>query len=418
LSKRVLVVGSGVVGLSVALECLRRGFAVTLVDRERKDRRSCSFGNAGMIVPSHFVPLAAPGAMLQGLKWMLDPVAPFRIVPRPSWDLLAWLVRFARAATSAQVDRAAPLLRDLCLASRSAYEELAARGCDFGLVKEGLLVVCRTAHAWQEEMRIADRARELGLAADAYSGHDAQGIEPSLRADVAGAVHYPVDCHLTPDRLMACLEREVANGGGAFLFDTEVVGWRTDASRRRVLAARTRSGNDIDADEFVLCAGAWSPHVARDLGLALPMQAGKGYSLTLPAFDRKPRHCAILAEARVAVTPMGAGLRVGGTMELAGLDRSINAPRVRAIVDAVPRYYDGIAAQDFAGVEPWSGLRPCTPDGLAYVGRTRRQSNVVVAAGHAMMGVTLAPATAKIVGSILAGEPSPFDLALLSPDRY
>jgi D-amino-acid dehydrogenase len=417
LNKRVLVVGTGVVGLSVALECLRRGFAVTLVDREPKDRRSCSFGNAGMIVPSHFVPLAAPGAVVQGLKWMLDPVAPFRIVPRPSWDLLAWLVRFARAATRAHVDRAAPLLRDLCLASRAAYEDL-ARGCDFELVKEGLLVVCRTEHAWQDEVRTADRARELGLTATTHAGREAQDVEPSLRADVAGAVHYPQDCHLTPDRLMACLEREVANNGGAFLFETEVVGWRIDASRRRVLVATTQDGNEIEADEFVLCAGAWSPHVARDLGLSLPMQAGKGYSLTLPAFDRNPRHCAILAETRVAVTPMGAGLRVGGTMELAGLDRSINAPRVRAIVDAVMHYYDGITPQDFAGVDAWSGLRPCTPDGLPYVGRTQRHSNVVVAAGHAMMGVTLAPVTGKIVGSILAGESPPFDLALLSPDRY
>ena len=406
------------VGLCVALECLRRGFAVTLVDRERSDRRSCSFGNAGMIVPSHFIPLAAPGAVLQGLKWMLDPVAPFRIVPRPSWDLLAWLVRFARAATRAHVDRAAPLLRDLCLASRAAYEDLTARGCDFGLVKEGLLVVCRTRHAWQEEVRTADRARELGLPATTHVGREAQSVEPSLRTDVAGAVHYPMDCHLAPDRLMACLEREVLSSGGTLLFQTEVVGWRIDASGRRVLAARTRNGNDIEADQFVLCAGAWSPDLARDLGLSLPMQAGKGYSLTLPVFDRNPRHCAILAEARVAVTPMGAALRVGGTMELAGLDRSINAPRVRAIVDAVAHYYDGIAPQDFADVDAWSGLRPCTPDGLPYVGRTERHANVVVAAGHAMMGVTLAPVTGNIVGSILAGESPRFDLALLSPDRY
>lgn len=415
---RVLVAGAGVVGLWVALHCLRRGFEVTLADRGPEDRRGCSFGNAGMIVPSHFVPLASPGALRQGIAWMLDPAAPFRIAPRPSLDLLAWLARFARASTRAHVERSAPLLRDLCLASRAAYEELASNGCDFGLVKEGLLVVCNSAGTWRHEIAAAAQARALGLPAETYEGREALEVEPSLRPDVAGAVLYPMDCHLAPDRLMACLGREVARGGGRFLWSTRVSGWRSDASRQRVLAARTESGTEIEADAFVLCAGAWSAGVARDVGLRLPIEAGKGYSLTRAEFDRAPGHCAILAEARVAVTPMGGGLRVGGTMELAGLDLRIDARRVRAIADAMPRYYATIAADDFADVAPWSGLRPCTPDGLPYVGRTRRRSNLLVAAGHAMMGVTLAPATGRIVADLLAGGSPPFDLAPLSPDRY
>ena len=364
------------------------------------------------------MPLAAPGALRQGLAWMLDPAAPFRIAPRPSLDLLAWLARFARASTQAHVERSAPLLRDLCLASRAAYEDLAAQGCDFGLVKQGLLVVCNSAGTWRHERAAAAQARALGLPAEIHEGRDALAVEPSLRPDVAGAVLYPMDCHLAPDRLMACLEDEVARCGGRFLWRTRVTGWRSDASGQRVLAARTESGAELEADAFVLCAGAWSPGVARDLGLRLPIEAGKGYSLTRASFDRSPKHCAILAEARVAVTPMGAGLRIGGTMELAGLDLGIDARRVRAIADAMPRYYATIAADDFADVAPWSGLRPCTPDGVPYVGRTRRRSNLLVAAGHAMMGVTLGPVTGRIVADLLAGETPPFDLALLSPDRY
>jgi D-amino-acid dehydrogenase len=347
---------------------------------------------------------------------MFDPVAPFHIKPRPSVDLLSWLVRFARAATRERVSRAAPLLRDLCLASRTAYEELAARGCDFGLVKEGLLLVCRTADAWRHEMASAAYARELGIPAEVHAGSDALALEPSLRKDIAGVVDYSLDCHLAPHRLMACLEQEVEKRGGQLVWSTEIVGWRCDAGR--VLAAKTRNGDDIEADEFVLCGGAWSPQASRELGLSLPMQAGKGYSLTLPSFDRVPRHCAILAEARVAVTPMNGGLRIGGTMELAGLDRSINAPRVQAIIDAVSRYYAQIGPDDFAHVTPWSGLRPCTPDGLPYIGRTRKQSNLTVAAGHAMMGVTLAAVTGNIVATVLAGEAPPYDMTLLSPDRY
>lgn len=419
MTKRVAVIGSGVVGLCVALFCLRRGFAVTLVDRDPPARASCSFGNAGMIVPSHFVPLAAPGAVRLGLKWMLNPTAPFHIKPRLSLDLLAWLARFARSATGAHVRRAAPLLRDMSLASRACYEDLAAQPhVDFGLVKNGLLLLCRTAHSLHEESETAAYARQLGMPAQPHVGRDALALDPTLRADIAGAIHYPLDCHLSPDRLMPYLEAEVQKAGGTFLWDTEIVGWRSDTNATRVLAAGTRDGREIEADEFVLCAGAWSSQTVRHLGLTMPIQAGKGYSLTLPKFARVPAHCAILAEARVAVTPMNGGVRVGGTMELAGLTRDINPPRVRAIVDALSRYYAAMGPEDFAGVAPWSGLRPCSPDGLPYIGRTRQRANLTIAAGHAMMGVTLGPVTGKIVAMLLSGEPPPFDMAQLSPDRY
>jgi D-amino-acid dehydrogenase len=354
-----------------------------------------------------------------GLKWMLDRTAPFYIKPRLSLDLFAWLIRFARSASRAHVQRAAPLLRDLSLASRRCYEELAAEPrAQFGLVKNGLLILCRTAHSLREESETAAYARQLGLPAEVHLGRDALALDPSLRDDIAGVVHYPLDCHLSPERLMTFLETEVERAGGTFLWDTHVVGWRSTRDGTRVLAARTQEGREIEADEFVLCAGAWSPHAVRDLGLAIPIQAGKGYTLTLPQFARVPAHCAILAEARVAVTPMNGGVRVGGTMELAGLTRAIDGARVRAVVESLSRYYVSMRPEDFAGIVPWSGLRPCSPDGLPYIGRTRRRANLTVAAGHAMMGVTLAPVTGKIVAMLLSGEAPPFNLALLAPDRY
>jgi D-amino-acid dehydrogenase len=416
LSARVLVVGSGVVGLCSALYCLRRGFAVTIVDRDAQARESCSFGNSGMIVPSHFVPLAAPGAVKLGLRWMLDPRAPFHIRPRLSLDLFTWLLRFARAANAAHVQHAGPLLRDLCLASRALYEELAAEpGADIGLVQQGLLIVCRTPHAFAEETQVAAAARKLGLPAEAHPQREACKLDPTLREDLAGAIHYPADCHLAPDRLMALLERRVADAGARFRWQTEVTGWRREGNAVR--AALTRKG-ELEADEFVLCGGAWSAPVVRELGLAIPIQAGKGYSVTLATHPTVPAHCAILSEARVAVTPMNGGVRVGGTMELDGLDRRIDAGRVGAIVDAVQRYYRVFAPSDFDGVAPWSGLRPCTPDGLPYVGRTRKLANLTIAAGHAMMGVTLGPVTGSIVADVLCGEVPRFDMAQLSPDRF
>jgi D-amino-acid dehydrogenase len=415
--KRVLVIGSGVIGLCSAVYCLRRGFAVTLVDREAQARRSCSFGNSGMIVPSHFVPLAAPGAVRQGLKWMLDPRAPFHVRPRASLELFAWLLRFAGSANEHHVRRAAPLLRDLVLASRACYEELAAQpDANFGLVREGLLYVCQTAQAFTEETHIAEQARALGMPAEVHVGSDASKLDPALRSDIAGAIYYPLDCHLAPDRLMAFLEAEVVSAGGRFLWETEIADWRREGNAVR--AALTVAGDDLEADEFVLCGGAWSPSLVRDLGLAIPIQAGKGYSVTLPPRSKVPAHCAILSEARVAVTPMNGGVRIGGTMELDGLDRRIDARRVRAIIDAVSRYYRIFESSDFDGIEPWSGLRPCTPDGLPYIGRSSLYTNLAIAAGHAMMGISLGPVTGKIVSEIIAGETPGFDMAQLAPDRF
>jgi len=414
---RVLVVGAGVIGLWVARCCLARGFEVTILDREPQSRQSCSFRNAGLIVPSHFVPLAAPGAVIQGMKWMLDATAPFHIRPRLSAELAGWLLRFAGSANAGHVARSAPLLRDLCLAGREAYAALAATpAADIGFAAEGLIVACATRHAFDDEVRTAESARRLGLAADAHAGRDALAIEPALRADIAGLIHYPLDAQVAPHRLMARLESDVVAAGGRLCWESGVVAWRTRADR--IAAAVDATGNVHEADEFVLCAGAWSREAVRSLGLRLPLQAGKGYSLTLSPRAGGPSKCAILAEARASVTPMPDGLRVGGTMELDGLDRRIDAARVRAIAEAAGRYYPGLAPTAFEGVEPWSGLRPLSPDGLPYIGRTARHRNLLLATGHAMMVVTLAPVTGRIVADLVAGELPPFDLAPLSPDRF
>jgi D-amino-acid dehydrogenase len=416
MSKRVVIVGAGVVGLSVALHAARRGHAVTVIERGTAEDDGCSFGNAGMVVPSHFVPLAAPGMMAQALRWMWSPESPFYVRPRLSADLLGWGWRFWRAASARAVKRAAPLLRDLHLASRACFEEWAGLwGNEFGLVKRGLLMLCNTERGIEEEARTAEAARGLGIPAEVLTARKAAEREPNLRMEIVGAVHFPLDCHLTPGRLMAALAREAQSAGARTCWGTKVTGWRRRGSS--VEAVLTDRG-DFEADEYVLCAGIWSTALARDLGLRLPMQAGKGYSLTLPEPRRLPSLCAILTEARVAVTPMGSALRVGGTLELTGLDESIDAARVRGIVSAVTRYYPDFSAADFAGVTAWCGLRPCSPDGLPYVGRFGRYRNVSAATGHATMGVSLGPVTGKLMAEILSDETPSLDIAALRPDRY
>jgi len=214
---------------------------------------------------------------------------------------------------------------------------------------------------------------------------------------------------------MDSLQRRCAAAGVEFRWQTEIRGWRVDGTR---IGAVRLSRDELRADEFILAAGVWTTKLGRELGLRLPMQAGKGYSLTLANPARSPMACALLTEARVAVSPMNGRLRFGGTMELAGIDESINPIRVRGIIDAVKRYYPEFSDRDFAGIEPWRGLRPCTPDGLPYVGRTAKAANLVIAAGHAMMGICLAPASAQIAADAVAGATPTGELALLSPDRY
>lgn len=382
---------------------------VTVLERNGARRDGCSYGNTGMIVPSHFVPLAAPGMVALALKWMWNPASPFYVKPRISAELAAWGLRFWRAANAAHVARTAPLLCRLHMESRALYEKL---GEGFAFGKRGVLVLCRTEHGLDEEAALVPQARALGLNAAVLDAKAVAALEPGVRIDALGAVHVAEDCNVDPQLLMDVLQSRCAAAGVEFLWNTPAAGWRAEG--RNLRAISTPAG-DVEADRFVLCAGSWSPGLARGIGLHLPMQPGKGYSLTLARPRVSPRACAVLAEARVSMSPMDGRLRFGGTMELAGLDETVNPIRVQGIMEAVPRYFPDFGPQDFDGVQPWRGLRPCTPDGLPYVGRTARAPNLVVATGHAMLGVSLGPVTGRMVADALDGVPG---IAELSPDRY
>jgi len=439
MSKRVVIIGSGVIGLCTAYYCARRGFNVTVVERKAANRDGCSFGNAGMIVPSHFIPLAAPGMVKLALKWMWNPASPLYIKPRLDADLLDWAHKFWRAANKEHVHRSAPLIRDLSLASRTCFEEFAdgcsrrreeadlspstlrpapqVGGYDFGLVKKGLLMLCKTEHALHEEARTAEQSRTLGIPAEVLDAKQTAALYPGARLEIAGAVYFPLDCHLTPDWFMAALEFEVRRLGVSFVWESDVLDFDTGGGQH-LRAIATSSGQRIEADEFVLCGGSWSPELARKLNLRLPIQAGKGYSLTLPKPRQLPQICSICTEARVAVTPMSGALRVGGTMEIAGLNEDINPVRVRGIIDSFCRYFPDFTPADFEGIQPWRGLRPCSPDGLPYIGRTDKFTNLSLATGHGMMGLSLGPVTGKMIAEILSGEKPRTDISMLSPDRY
>ncbi len=405
MSKHILIIGGGVIGLCTAYYAAEHGYRVTVCDRAAESDLGCSYGNAGMITPSHFVPLAAPGVIRLAFKWMWNPESPFYMKPRLDRRLVEWAWKFYRAATVEHVIRSAPLLLDLNLAGRAGFIELAREwGNDFFLQEKGVVMVCNTEEGMKHEVATAEMARELGLPVQILDAKQIAAMEPGLRMTIVGGIYFPKDAHLAPWKFMAALKKRVQD-----------VRWNTTVSLRP-------NGNhvesDLKADEYVICGGAWSSDIARELQLHLPMQAGKGYSLTLQHPPKKPAHAMILSEARVAVTPMGNALRFGGTMEITGTDLSINSSRVRGIVNAVPKYLPDFSADDFRGVQPWAGLRPCSPDGLPYVGRFSRYENLSVATGHAMMGLSLGPITGKLMAQVLSGERPSINIEQLSPDRY
>ncbi|MCX7865695.1 MAG: FAD-dependent oxidoreductase [Limisphaera sp.] len=414
---RVVIVGAGVIGLSTAWYCVRRGMDVCVLDRNGPERDGCSFGNAGLVVPSHFIPLAAPGMVKLALKWMFRPDSPFYVRPRLDPGLWGWAWRFWRAATRAHVERAAPVLRDLLLAGRQAFEQLAANaGPELGLEKKGLLMLCATGHGLEEEAKAAAQARQLGMPAEVLDAEQVRRMNPDLQLQIVGAAFYPMDCHLKPERFMSTLQRMSGEAGARFLWQAEVQDWVVQANR--IQGVRLRDGSTVEGDAFVLSAGVWSAELAAKLGLRLPLQGGKGYSLTLPAPRQRPQTGCLCTEARVAVTPMNGALRVGGTMELVGTDPSINPVRIRGLVNSFCRYFPDFRPEDFNRIPPWAGLRPCSPDGLPYLGRPSGWENLWIATGHAMLGLSLGPATGQWLAEAIAGRRSESAPPLLAPDRY
>jgi D-amino-acid dehydrogenase len=416
-ARSVIVCGGGIVGLSTAYYLACEGFDVRVIERNAEGADSCAHGSAGYVSPSHVVPVSAPGMVWQGLKWMLSSRSPFYVKPRLDPELIRWAWLFARHCTTAHTRRVAPLLRDLCLAGRELFVALADKsGNAFELRTEGLLNLCKTPEGLEHEARALGRvANEVGVEARVLDARETAAMEPGARLDVAGSIYFPIDAHLIPGKFVATLIALLHERGVKFHWKTRVDGWRVEAGR--VTAAFTSAG-DLVADEYILATGSWAAVILRGSGIRLPMQPGKGYSLTITQPRFKFCKPMILSERRVAVTPMGDQLRFGGTMELSGHSGSVLPERIEQIIAAAQSYFPDFSADDFAAIKPWFGYRPMSPDGLPYIGRFAAFSNLTAACGHAMLGVTLAPITGLLVAETLAGRKPSVEMRLLSPDRF
>ncbi|MFQ5651741.1 MAG: NAD(P)/FAD-dependent oxidoreductase [bacterium] len=410
----VLIIGGGAIGICTAYYLSRSGLRVTVVEKG-KIGSGCSDKNAGLIVPSHIIPLAAPGMVAKGLKWMFNPESPFYLKPRLDRDLLAWLWSFSRACKPARMRRSVPVLNELLQASDGLFDDLATTLQNtFGLERKGLIMLYKTGQALQAEAKDAELAVEMGHDVRLLTPGELAELEPNIRMSAAGGIYYSHDAHLDPARFVAAVRRSL--NPELVQVHPETAVQNLDVANGRIISVSTSRGI-FEAREVVLAAGAWSSALVKGLGLNMLLQAGKGYSVTVKGSKQKPQAPVILAEARVAVTPMGEALRFAGTLELSGLDRSISRRRVNALLKAVPRYLPEVNPAERECTEVWSGLRPCSPDGLPYIGRVPQVHNLTVATGHAMLGMTLAPITGKLVSEIIQGQSPSIELECFAPDR-
>ena len=411
----ILIIGGGAIGVCCAHYLSRSGRQVTLF--EKADIGSgASLGNAGLVMPGQCIPLAAPGVIAKGLKWMLNPESPFYIKPQLKLSFLQWLWKFARHCSEDHIRQAIPILKDLQMSSLQLFNELATiEKIDIGFKQKGVVDAYRNPQEFKGGMQSARLLREFGLENQILNKDEVSELYPGIRSHIIGGVFYTQDAHLVPERFVRELAAVAKQDGTTIFENCEIIGM--EKSGRQIKSVLTTRG-DFSANEIILAGGAWSPAIVRDLKLKLFVEPAKGYSISYRRPTAFPERPLILVESKVAVTPMDDVLRFAGTLELAGQDLTINLRRVKAILKSIPLYLPDMDVRSLDLVEIWRGLRPCTPDGLPYIGRPDRINNLIVATGHAMKGISLAPITGKLAAQLANHERSDIDLSALRVDRF
>ena len=411
---KVIVAGGGVIGLCTAYYLNKAGHEVTLIDKGDL-KHGTSFGNAGYISPSHFIPLASPGIVAKGLKWMLSSSSPFYIKPRLNMDLIRWALTFWKRSGKSTMERNIPHLNNILHLSRELTSSIRNElGNQFRMEEKGCFMLYKSALTEKHEIELAKEAAALNIETRIFSAKEIQAMEPEVEVNVRGGVLYPIDAHLHPGDLMQTIHDHLQQSGVKFQLETTMTGFEKQG--RKVTKVLTDKG-DFTGDEIVLATGSWLPATSRDLGIDLLLQAGKGYSMTFDAVEKNLHYPAILVDDRVAMTPMGGDLRMGGTMEISGIGSPMLMKRVQAIFKAAKNYYPDLPVTFPAQDKIWYGLRPLSPDGLPYIGRHSTYDNIVMAGGHAMLGLSLAAATGKLVEEIVGGRETSIDISAFNVER-
>ncbi len=409
----ILIIGGGVIGVCAAYFLAQEGREVTLIEKNDIATGS-SYGNAGLIAVDHSVPMPAPGVITQGLRWLLDDSSPFYVKPRLDPDLIRWLWKFRGASNAKQVRWAIPVLLELNSASLALYDDLHARlNLDDAYHRQGRIFLYRTQAGLEHAARDVEMLAPFGVHGQVLDANQVRERFPLVKDAVIGGVYYPNYAHFDPARFVREMARVAREKGADIRTRTEVL--KFGASNGRIDEVVTTRGT-FAAEEIVLAAGAWSAPLGKMLGLKLPIQPAKGYSITAKRPDDFPEQPVQLADDMVAVTPMGPHLRFSSTLEMAGFDMGINAKRVAASRRAMREYLRG--GDSLEELELWRGFRPMTPDDFPIIGRPRGYGNLVLATGHSMAGMTQGPVTGKLVAQIITGQEPDLALAPFSPDRF
>lgn len=410
-----IIIGGGIIGLCSAYYLQKEGHNVTVIDRgDITD--GCSFGNMGYMSPSHFVPLASPGIIAEGFKYMLSSSSPFYIKPRLNMELIQWAWHFYKNSTAAHVKRSAPHLNNILQLSRRLINDMRTQiGDSFDMEAKGCLMMCKQPKTLEHEFHLADDAEKLGLIVQRLNASEVQALETDVEVKVAGAVLFKDDCHFHPGKLMLSLKSYLQKQGVQFQLNSTVSGF--EKAGNIVNGVITNNGK-FNCDNLVIAAGSWIPAISKMLGIHLLLQPGKGYSYTYDEVEKNIKYPAILVDGRCAITPWGNRLRIGGTMELSGINNKVLVNRMQGIYDSAKSFYPGLQI-DFPPTDKiWNGLRPVTPDGLAYIGRTSAYHNVVIAGGHAMLGISQGTGTGLLVSQIVENKKTEIDISAFKLNRF
>lgn len=411
--KKIIIIGGGIIGLSCAYFLTKSGHQVTVIDQSKMNG-GASYVNAGYLSPSHLVPLAAPGVMKQGLKWMFNPKSPLYIKPRLNPDFLKWSFAFNASCNQKHVDRSVPVMKDIAVLGRDLYHQIKQEeGFAFQLEKKGLLMLCRTEEALHHENELAQIAVKEGLVARTISSKEVQEMMPETAMDIVGASYFECDHHTTPGDFMQEMKAHLIAKGVRFRQEEKVIDFEINLGK--IISVQTDK-ETLTADEFVLAAGSWTSTLSRKLNLNLLLQAGKGYRIQTTR-ETGITYPSILAEAKIAITPMNEFTRFAGTMEIAGINHKINTKRVDSIAEGVSKYFPEVQISEKEKENAACGLRPVSPDGMPYIGKSAKCKNLTLATGHAMMGWSLGPSTGKLVQEIIDEEKPSLDLKAFHPDR-
>jgi D-amino-acid dehydrogenase len=410
----VLILGGGVIGLSCALYLLKAGASVRVLEQGTPGCGS-SHGNCGTITPSHASPLTMPGTIGIALASLLRRDAPLYLNPRPNLERMRWLLGFARHCTWAEFRRAGMARGTILKRSRGLLADLiASESLDCEFAETGELYVYRTMKALATEKAHVDLLGQMDIDIQYKTADDVLTMEPTLKSGVVGGLYHPGDASLRPDRFVSELARRVRELGGSIESGARIDGFTT--AEGKVTHVRTTRGV-FSGERVVMALGAWSPLLGQALDLRLPMQPGKGYSITYaqpPALV--PRISLVLREASVCVTAWSSGFRLGSTMEFSGYAEGLNQIRLDALRRGAAQYLHQPEGLDEG--EPWWGWRPMSVDEVPIVGASSRWSNLILATGHGMLGVSMSAATGELVAALVRGATPAIDPAPYAPARF